>query len=81
MSEQPSNFRASKDKANQRSPNHSRGKLPAPRAPAGPALPREIIEKTEDVLESIVPRSLVATALSRSGKMVSEKAGHLTGQT
>jgi hypothetical protein len=42
--------------------------------------PREVIEKTQDILQSVVPSSLVATALSCSGKMVGEEAGHLTGQ-
>lgn len=63
----------------QRSPHHSRRKPPPPTTPAGPSTPWEIIEKTKDILESIVPSSLVATALSRSGKMISEKAGHLAG--
>lgn len=45
------------------------------------SIPWEIIEKTKDILEGIIPSSLVATALSCSGKMVGEKAGHLTGQT
>ena len=70
-----------KTSTTRRHPNHSKGKPAAPRAPAGPAVPREIIEEAENVLQSIVSSSLVPTALSRSGKMVSEKAGHLTGQT
>lgn len=80
MSEQPSYLHGSKDKANQRNSIIQEASSLLPGL-GGPAIPREIIEETEDVLESIVPCSLVTTALGRSGKMVSEKAGHLPGQT
>lgn len=46
----------------------------------GPSIPREVIEKTQDILQGIVSSSLVATALSGSGKVVGEETGHLTGQ-
>lgn len=46
----------------------------------GPSIPGEVIEKTQDILQGIVSSSLVATALSGSGKVVGEETGHLTGQ-
>lgn len=69
-----------KSTTTQRNPNRSR-KPPAPTAPARLAVPGEVIEETKDILESVIPSSLVTTALSGAGKMVGEKAGYLTGQT
>lgn len=56
------------------------GKSQVPPALDEPSTPREVIEQTQDILQSIISCSLVATALSRSGKMVREKAGHLPSQ-
>lgn len=80
MSEQPSNFMVQKIRPTRGTPIIQEASSLLPGL-GRPAIPREIIEETEDVLESIIPCSLVTTALSRSGKVVSKKAGHLTGQT
>ena len=44
------------------------------------SVPGEVIEKAQDILQGVVPSSLVATALSGSGKVVGEETGHLPGQ-
>lgn len=82
MSGRPSNLDVSKDShpLPKEIPSF-RGKATSSHSSRGPSIPREIIEETQDVLEGIVPGSLVATALGRSGKVIREKAGHLTGQT
>lgn len=81
MSEQPSNSDVSTDNHHPKEPQSFKRKATSPGALSDPAIPREVIEETQDVLESIIASSLVATALGGSGQMVSEKAGHLTGQT
>lgn len=43
-------------------------------------LPWEVIQKAKDILQCIIPCSLVATALGGSGQVVGEEAGDLPGQ-
>lgn len=47
---------------------------------AGPSVPGEVVEKAQDILQGVIPSSLVATALGGSGKVVGEETGHLPGQ-
>lgn len=80
MLEQPNDLDLSNENHYPKAPQSFKRKATSPTALAAPAIPWEVIEETQDVLESIVASSLVATALGGSGQMVSEKAGHLTGQ-
>lgn len=43
-------------------------------------VPWEVIQEAEDILQCIIPCSLVATALGGSGQVVGEEAGDLPGQ-